>query len=185
VLSSLTPDPALTPRIHAAIDATTESDPEFWKRVCDQNDPRVTKVGGVLSIRPGYEGNIESALRTCEWSAYEVPEVIAPMAIFRTFDFAGTMGVVDLRTLSPYLLVRLLDPNRTGLSEAYIYRDRGEVVPFITMTLGPGKRETVWTFHPGPPIPPSTVPTRPAYESEITVAKALKLGLKWAKCSAP
>jgi hypothetical protein len=59
-------------------------------------------------------------------------------------------------------------------------------VPFVTALLGPAKdgTECLWTFHPGPPIMPSTVPTPPASEAEITAAQAIALGLKWAKCVA-
>lgn len=182
MLSDLTPDPELTLRVHDAIAATQESDPGFWKMLCDLNDPRVTNVGGVLSIRPGYTGDIGSALKACEWSVYEAPGVSFPRVILRTFDLAGSMGVVDLRTLPLHLPVRLLDVARTGLVEAYIGQDRGAVAPFTTITLGPrAGREIVWTFHPGPPVRPSVIAHQD--KPEITVEEALKLGLKWARCS--
>lgn len=187
MLSNLTPDPALTPRIHAAIDATKASDATYWERCQAQRDPRSPgAAGSVLSLRPGYAGDLESLLRECEWSAYDHPDVLPVAKAFRTFDLQGRMGLVALADLPADTRVYLRDPKETGKAEACVVHALGTQVPFVTALLGPAKDggECLWTFHPGPPIMPSTVPTPPASEAEISVAQALALGLKWAKCVA-
>lgn len=185
MLSSITPDPDLTPRIHAAIDATKASDSTYWERCCAQRDPRSAEAAGsVLILRSGYAGSIEDVLRACEWSVYEHPDVLPIAKAFRTFDIQGWMGIVSLSDLDPDMEVSLRDPKETGKAEACVVRERGAQVPFVTAILGPTKDggECMWTFHPGPPIMPSTVPTPPPEKAKITVREALALGLKWAKC---
>lgn len=187
MLSSITPDPALTPRIHAAIDATKASDAAYWERCCAQRDPRSPDAAGsILDLRPGYTGNIEDVLRACEWSEYPHPDVLPIAKAFRTFDIQGRMGLVALADLPADTKVFLRDPKGTGKAEACVVHALGTKVPFVTAILGPadGGGECLWTFHPGPPIMPSTVPTPPASEAEITAAQATALGLKWAKCVA-
>jgi hypothetical protein len=133
VLSDLTPDPALTPRVHAAIDVIRKADPTYWEKCCNLCDPRVQGplAGGVLDLRTGYTGTVEAALRACEWSAFDHPGVPSTAKAFRTFDLQGWMGTLSERLVK---------------------------APYVTAIIGPGEGspECMWYFHPGPPTTPET-----------------------------
>jgi len=205
MLSNIAPDPALSPLISAAIAATKESSPDLWVSLCEAVDPRKRgRRGGTFALRPNFEGSIERVLLECEWSPYDLTGSIPPACrAFRTYDMQGYMGVVELKTLSPYLMVRLQASDLDGgLYEAGVFIERGNQVPFVTIVLGPDLvdiRKSVWSFFPGPPLRPSSLamferiatqsPEVPEYlrlyASEMTVFEAMNHGMEWARCLNP
>jgi len=194
MLSNIAGDPALTPRIHAAIDATKVYSRSYWDQICAQRDPRrSTAAGSVLALRSSYQGSIEDALRSAEWAEFEHKEITKGVFGFRTFDLQGQFGIVDLRSIPKEVAsvekVLLIDPKETGFAEAQIARPRGQDVAYVTILLGASPNdpnvEIVWTFFPGPPISPSQLANPGFAQREVTVAEAVHLGLQWAKCVEP
>lgn len=182
MLSSIAPDPALTPKIHAAIDATKALLPDRWKELCDQCDPRVTPSGRTFVLPPDYRWTIEELLRTCEWSVCSVPK---SDSTFRTFDVQGRLGVVPLKKIPPSEEVVLIDYNGAGMAEAFTRRP-SDVAIFVSIVLGyhPQAEDSgvVLDLYPGLPIPVSLVPVPPLFSVNLTAKEALARGLIWAKC---
>lgn len=192
MLSSLTPDLELTPRIHAAIEATKRLEPERWERLCAECDPRLPDAkGGLLSINPNYKGTIEAAIRECGWSKWK-PDLPPNLTAFRTLDLSGSLGVVALKSLNPYLAVRLVaspHPERLGwdYATAGVFWKPKDPSPYVTIVLNTRSSdqvEEVLFLHPGPPNYPSIVLSPTQEIEEITVFEALNRGLRWAKCLA-
>ena len=189
-LTNLTPSPEASARVCAAIDKIKADDPAYWQRCQDQRDPRSPDAAGsVLHLVPTFTGDIESVLRACEWIPFVDDAILPQCTAFRTFDLAGRIGLVALADLGLDAKLTLADPKGTGKAEATIVlskQDAERARPFVRYTviiLGPTKDggECVWTFHPGPPIRPSEVPTPPEGERVISVEKARELGLAFAK----
>jgi len=128
MLSDLTPNPALTPYIHAAIEATKRIDLAYWERLCGLCDPRIQEplACGVLSLRTGYTGTVEAALGACEWSVFDHSNVPKGAQAFRTFDLQGWIQDGQGRRIQ---------------------------VPFVTVIVGSvgGDPKCLWNLYPGPP----------------------------------
>ena len=177
MILGINPDPALRPRVHAAIDVTKANQLPAWEDLCNSRDPRrMRSFGNRFHLHPDYTGDIEAVLRECEWSFYSSD---SESVTLRTFDLPGHIGVADLNTLSPYQMVLLKEAK--GRFEAQVYQHRGQQVPFSTIVLGfLWQAEGVWDFRAGPVMEPCTV-EKPV-NVEINVATALQMGMRWARC---
>jgi hypothetical protein len=189
-LTNLSPTPEAKARVLAAIDTLKAADPEYWQRCQDQRDPRSPDAAGsTLHLVPTYTGTLEDALRASSWTPYPHEAILPQCAAFRTFDLVGRIGLVGLSDLPATTTVELRDPKGTGKAEAIVRFPKSEAesrrpfVPYVVIILGPTDEggECVWTFHPGPPIMPSTHPTPTEGSETMTAKEALDLGLKFAK----
>ncbi len=77
--------------------------------------------------------------------------------------------------------VELVDPKGTGKVEGVVRRSGTfPQVDHTVILLGPGDEgEIVWTFFPGDPVRPSSVPSSRA--GTVTATEARRLGLEWVK----
>jgi len=176
-----------------ALEATLRFRPSYLKMLFDRVDPRLSGAfGNRILIRPDYHGPMEYVFRATEfWCPYR-PDKPSSLEYVRTFDIHGQMGVVDLRTVSPYLMVRLLNVRGTDYSEAGVYVSSGQKVTFTTVAIGtlpkladgdepdPGYFEGIQSIQAGPPLEPSFIASPP--QAEVSAVEALRMGLRWARC---
>lgn len=132
----------------------------------------------------------QADILNAKWEPYSHPEVKAPAIAFKA-PIPGRVGVVSLDILrkremlvGERLTLALLDPKGVGTVEATVVAKAGIAVAFTTLILGPtrdGSGEALWTFFPGDPIAPSTLPAEGRHGQRLTVAQAQALGLHHAK----
>jgi len=119
--------------------------------------------------------------QVAEWRPFQHPAVAPGCEAFST-DLPGALGIVDVRLLPPTASLTLMDPKGTGTVEACVSGLRGVLVPFTVAILGQEEgREVVFTFHPGDPIRPSSVPSEGRSGRVVSPAECLELGLLMAK----
>jgi hypothetical protein len=121
------------------------------------------------------------ALQSAAWEAYEHPAIMAGCAAFRA-PMAGRVGIVALASLPADTTVVLADAKRTGYVEATVPGAATTPVDFAVIILGTDEgHEIVFTFHPGEPIAPSTLPASLLNGARMTAAVAIEHGLTHAK----
>jgi hypothetical protein len=168
-------------RIAQAIDATRRVIPEYFEKTLEQ---RLPQNGAGSIVRGLYQADeLEAALRGANWETYSHPALLAETEAFITKDIQGQLGLVDLVDLPADAIVRLDDRKDTGKVSAVYTGRRGKDVDFTVLILGREEgEEVVFTFHPGDPIRPSQVQATPGLHGrEVTVSKALGMGLEIAK----
>jgi len=107
--------------------------------------------------------------------------VKAPCVAFQA-ALPGRFGLVELHTLDPFTKVTLADYKGTGTVSPVVCLSLGPTVPTTTIILGPHEgEEIVYTFHPGDPIPPSTLQAPDLVNQTFTAVGAMALGFVWAK----
>jgi len=171
-------------RIHAAIQATQELFPEegkpsYWEQTLASRQPNG------FGSRFLKETSTEEIL-SCNWESYpDCPNPQKGCSYYRA-PISGILGIVRLSDLNPETKVSLSDPKSTGKVTPEIERSAlpgvlGQVDYTVVILGEEGGREVVFTFHPGDPIRPSSVPSEGRAGSCISVAEALSLGLEFAK----
>ena len=188
-------------RIRAAIQATqelvqVEGKPSYWDQTLASRQPNG------FGSRFLKETSTEEVL-SWNWEPYpDCPNPMEGCSYYRA-PISGILGVVRLMDLltdgsrvlpilseeaqiGNWLKVSLTDPKSTGKVTPEIERSvlSGELdqVDFTVMILGDeGGREVVFTFHPGDPIRPSSIPSEGRVGSQISINQALDLGLEYAK----
>lgn len=163
-------------RIAAAFGAT---DPEYLARCIEQRQPGAGGAGSrFLSTLTLDE------LRGAAWVEYAHGAIQAPATGFRA-PIKGRLGIVRLSDLDPQAEVVLDDRKVTGQVTPIVEGALGPEVDFTVLLIGPGRdgKEVIWTFFPGEPINPSSLPAEgdTAHGTKVSVARALELGLEWAK----
>lgn len=124
---------------------------------------------------------LEQAIMNAHWRAFEHP-MISPGCTAFAADIEGVMGLREIETLPPETPVRLVDPKRTGFVEARVQGVPGEQVDHTVLIVGQeAGREIVFTFHPGNPVPPSTIPARDTDGRIVDAETARAMGLTLAK----
>lgn len=136
------------------------------------------------------EAQSPKSLMEANWSEYNHPDVKAPAVAFRA-DIPGYFGIIDL---SEFKLkknglatpVEIVKAHKGALEEAACIIPASSVsrpeASFTTILLGPGgDKEIVWTFFPGPPIAPSSMPWTQDLAGVTTVGGALDAGFKYGK----
>lgn len=171
-----------TERVRAAIARTPSALPSHWTGLVSSRCDGPSASGSRTRFLD--PDALVSALRAASWEEYDHPAVSAPASAFRTGDIGGVLGIVPIADLPPAVEVSLRDPHDTGELYAEAVLPVGPAVDFLTILLGPeGGAEVVYTFHPGPPIGPSTIRSA-AYDGPRTLQPeaAAALGLTHAKC---
>ena len=171
-------------RIHAAIQATqelftVEGKPSYWEQTLASRQPNG------FGSRFLKETSTEEILEWT-WEPYlDCPDLMKGCTALRA-PIKGILGVVRLSDLHPETKVSLSDPKSTGKVTPEIERSAlpgvlGQVDYTVAILGDEGGREVVFTFHPGDPIRPSSVPSEGRTGSWVSVAEALSLGLEFAK----
>ena len=126
------------------------------------------------------------SLKDANWSEYNHPDVKAPAVAFKA-PIDGWFGIIELSEVDPETPVEIVKAHKGALEEAACIIPASSVsrpeADFTTILLGPGgDKEIVWTFFPGPPIAPSSMPwTQELADSVTTVGDALDAGFKYGK----
>ncbi len=164
-------------RIVAALAATPA---DYLARCLVQRCHGADAAGSVFTEQDN-PATLLLGLQTASWEPYEHPAIMAGCAAFRA-PFAGRVGIVPLASLAPDTVVVLADAKRTGYVEATVPGVASMPVDFAVIILGiDDGREIVFTFHPGEPIAPSTLPASLLAGSRMTAAVAMEHGLTHAK----
>lgn len=132
----------------------------------------------------------ERAFRACKWEPWQHSAVAEGCTAFRASlrpEFMlGLVAVVPVDSIPDQMRVTLEDPKETGFVEAvmevedlFVFGTRADDVWVI---LGPaGTGEGVWTWHPGAPVPPSTLFASGSLDKPITIAQAKMMGITHVK----
>jgi hypothetical protein len=138
------------------------------------------------------EAQSPESLMDAKWSEYNHPDVKAPAVAFRA-DIAGYFGIIELKDIDPETPIEIVKAHKGAetpdgsaieaaciVSRSDVSRPRSD---FTTILLGPGgDKEIVWTFFPGPPIAPSSMPwTQDMADSVTTAGDAIAAGFKYGK----
>ena len=132
------------------------------------------------------EAQSPESLMEANWSEYNHPDVKAPAVAFKA-DIPGYFGIIELSEVDPETPVEIVKAHKGALEEAACIIPASSVsrpeADFTTILLGPGgDKEIVWTFFPGPPIAPSSMPwTQELADSIMTAGDALDAGFKYGK----
>lgn len=172
--------PTLTPndRVTAAILATAELLPEHWQKLLASRTASADACGSVCDVQ---RVQLDRALAAAQWEPYIHPAIMAGCSAFWTYDIPGTVGIEAIATLPESTRLELRDAHATGMVEAVIVGTPKTRALGTCLIVGEhGGREVVFTFHPGAPIRPSTVPAAGA-KRHVTVSEAKAMGLEWAK----
>lgn len=124
---------------------------------------------------------LKERLINAEWIEFENESVKAPCKAFRTMNLAGGWyGMLPVEEYSDYLVI---DPKETGFASLAIAGEPTEQKIETWCITGPDNGlDIVYTFHPGKPLPPSTIPTTDWKQGYIIRGReALKRGFRWAK----
>ena len=169
--------PSNASRIAAALDATPA---DYLARCLAQRCHGADACGSVFADYTD-PSELLLALKSAAWETYEHPAIMAGCAAFRA-PFAGRMGIVELASLPADTIVVLADAKRTGYVEATVPGAATTPVDFAIIILGIDEgREIAYTFHPGEPIAPSTLPASLLNGARMTAAVAIEHGLTHAK----
>lgn len=132
----------------------------------------------------------ERAFRACKWEPWQHIAVAEGCTAFRAplrpEFMLGLIAVVNIESITDNTLLSLEDPKGTGFVEAVLevddIFDKGQRADDVWVILGPaGTGEGVWTWHPGPPVTPSTLFVSGLLDKPITAANAKTMGITHVK----
>ena len=165
----------------AAINNTKSVDPGYWEKTL------LSRLVDGSGSRTFYEKKeeLEKALLEALWSPFATKEAV-PGCQYYIAHIPGKLGVM---CIAPDDGVLLEDPKETGFVSGKLvgeYNDEMISTDHTVLITGPAsetdKTLIVWTFHPGPPIQPSRIPSTPELLGKIITGKeAVELGLLYAK----
>lgn len=178
VPSASTPSIAASIRVRAAL-ARTPCD--YRDRCLSQRVPGADAAGSVFAVLPGGTALLHAMLVDATWEPYTHAAIMDGCSAFRA-PLAGYVGVVALADLPAHVNVVLADAKRTGYVEATVVGVAVQPVDFAVIILGDDEgQEIVFTFHPGDPIAPSTLPASLLAGAKMDRDVALAHGLTHAK----
>ena len=160
--------------------------PSFWSTFTVRN-PGPESEGSTF-LKPIKARDLLKA----SWEEYSHPAIIPP-AIGFTTAISGTMGIISLETLPPATPCEMRQEHKgeTPFVSPVVAREyaleREEIrVDFTVILLGPCSRpghsdSIVFTFHPGPPMSPSTMRPDATTAMVKTTRDAIQLGFLYAK----
>ncbi len=176
-------------RVENAISNIKRIDAEYWNNTLKQR--LFTGAGSVTYFRDNKQ--LETALLESEWKEYSHPDITQGCTAFSTIDIPGELGIINIISLPMDTELTLDDRKLTGKLSVCVDHNYKVNTEFTVIILGfeEDDNEIVYTFHPGPPIKPSTlvgeiwygygIPISIRDGEKITVADALNLGFTYAK----
>lgn len=184
------PSATATARVRAALAASRDLAPDYLARLAASRagaDPRA--AGSVYDGRTDAE--VLALWHGAAWAPYAHPAVMLGCVAFRALIPGGRIGLAEIDALPRDAALVLSDPKGTGYVEAHVAGVRGEPCETTVAILGDdddsavpaGRREVVYTIHPGDPIAPSRVAAVAPYGHGTRVGPdaAFALGLRLAK----
>ena len=167
-------------RVNSALDTLKSIDPTYFNSMLEQ---RLSGAGAGSIVSDCYTVDVmEAKLRNASWIPHQHPALVEGTVGFETTDITGYYGIYNLNELHPSKLVTLDDRKNTGNVSAIVHGGLGNFTRYTMIILGKeDDKEIVFTFHPGEPVSPSTVPASGMHGKVITIAEAMALGLTTAK----
>jgi len=132
------------------------------------------------------EAQSAESLMEAQWEPYDHPDVKSPAIAYRA-DIPGYFGILELKDLDPSTPAQIVKAHKGAVEEAACIIPSSDVqrpkADFTTILLGPGGSDLiVWTFFPGPPIAPSSMPwSEEMAENVSTVGDAMEYGFNYGK----
>ncbi len=187
--------------VRQAIKNTIETMPTHWQELCASRSKGNAKQAG--SYFHFDEKRVGGFIQELEWEHYTHSSIKEPATGFIARSVFGTMNVVSIqdRCMVPSTKIIFEDPKSTGKVEG-VTEDPDIVgirTEFAVLLVGPSplnnEQNVVYTFHPGDPIPPSTVeryfeffnPDTSRFErvdrhgTSTTAIMAKEMGVQWVK----
>jgi hypothetical protein len=186
--------PHPTEIVNCYIDNTKNHFEGWWGRVLRQRI-KGSSAGGFYDVDD--PAVLEERLRKCDWEEAQHPDVKEGCQLFKAV-LPGYFGLLELSDLPEDVELTCIDPKETGMISIGVPASKAEAKLVSETYLIAGVEEGRWivdTFHPGPPVSPSTVPVAGypdgskvieaivgyAHESPISKAEAIRLGFAYAK----
>lgn len=170
----------LRERVRGAINNTKsiQQPSGYWENMV-KSRAMDTATGSYYALDPEA---VERLLFNAFWEEYS-HEAIGEGCIGLQSYLIGFENIVPVESLDPSTVGVLMDPKGTGTMEFQVQGTTGQFTDLTVMILGQHEgMEVIFTFHPGAPVRPSTVPTDPDKVGKpITVKEALEMGLTNAK----
>lgn len=172
-----------------AILRTKEHDPEYFKKCIEQ---RLADGKGSVTDYVHAE-DLERALLNCDWYKYDHPAVAPGCQAFKCDQIIGWLGMAPLKELSPDRECTMMDVKGTGTLSLVLTDPIGRdikrwFVDYTVLIVGDdGYGPCMFTFHPGDPVPPSTLASDGSNEfglkdgDKLTVGEAIAKGFVHAK----
>lgn len=167
-----------------AIDNTLTFLPDYAAKTLLQRNPGPQACGSVWDSSHTWE-----ELKAAQWfEKASLEDWQSNCHYFEASHLGGIVGVVELFNLDPKTTVVLDDRKDTGKVSCVVKRSKLEKYQLhhseytILITGEDYGHIVVFTVHPGDPVRPSQVTTKPGMHGKsITVSEALELGLTTAK----
>jgi hypothetical protein len=152
---------------------------EYWTKCLAQRSLLGKEAqGSGYNLTPE---QIQKRLLSATWIPYFHPSIMPGCMAFQT-GLEGALGVVPIESLSENESITLQDPKGTGKVEATIKNGLRVFTDFTVIIIGKeGGQNVVFTFHPGAPIGPSTLPSEGNQGRVVSKTEALSMGLQYAK----
>lgn len=170
--------------VRKAIMATKAFDSEYyWNCIKQRIRASGESRGSVVDFQASAE-EFEETLLSANWEEVEdCPNLLEGCKAFKTHDINGYLGVIDINELDPKVKLVLDDYKKVGVLTPTVRGFVGNILhPTYLIVGNEGGQQMMFTFHPGPPIMPSTLKADAFHEGDkITVSEGLSLGLKFAK----
>lgn len=173
----------------------------YLAKILDQRNPSSpNRLGSFFD-----EDQTASSLKSANWRPYSHPEIIPPAKGY-VADIPGTLGMVDLNTLPPDMIITASDPKGThgtkgGGYSVEVPLDASKLMKKsqTTAIIGPDKNKEdpliLYTIFPGDPFGASIVgthelspiqTTKGGFDTssgsfQLTVQEALDHGFKYGK----
>jgi hypothetical protein len=172
-----------------AIQRTKQHDPEYFKKCLEQ---RLCNGKGSVTEFTSVK-DLEYALMHHSWYKYDHPAVAPGCRAFKTKGIRGWIGMAPLKELAPYRECTMMDVKGTGTLSLVLTDPIGReikrwFVDYSVLIVGDdGYGACMFTFHPGDPVPPSTLASDGSNElglkdgDKITVGEAIAKGFVHAK----
>jgi len=174
-----------TLRVRAAIAATRAQLVEHWRGLVESRTLGHPSATGSVTDHKTV-ASLEAELDVVSWHPYSHPAVRPGCTAFWTPDLRGVLGVVSIAELPVDVMLTLRDGHATGTVSAEVEGTYGATTDGTCLIVGDHNgMEVVFTFHPGEPVTPSSVPASGFAGRSVTRDEALSLGFSLAKVRRP
>ena len=174
--------------VRDAIRNTKKSMPQFWRRVLLQRSGKDNRGrNNFFAAGSIYENftptELETALLQAKWHSYQSRFLRNKVKAY-VAKLPGIRRIVSLNKLPPRTIVVLDDRKKTGTLSCLVAaptRVRRTNKTVMILKKNDNTTSMVVTFHPGVPIPPSSIVTHTIPFHRVTVSSAIRFGFKYAK----